>query len=54
MILIPVLALYLLPFIIAVFRHKKDKIALLIVNLFFGWTVLGWVVCLSWAFLSDN
>jgi hypothetical protein len=24
-----------------------------ILNLFFGWSLLGWVICLAWSFSSD-
>lgn len=47
-----VIALYLLPTIIAYSRHHKQLMPLAIVNFFFGWTMLGWVACLAWSFQS--
>ena len=47
------LALYFLPTIIASQRHRVSVGAIAAVNIFFGWTVLGWVICLAWA-LSGN
>lgn len=41
-----VLALYFLPTLCA----KKDKGSIFILNLFLGWTFIGWVVALIWAF----
>ena len=48
-----VIALYMMPTIIAYKRHKKNSPAILIINAFFGWTFLGYVVCLAWAFTTD-
>lgn len=39
--------LYFLPAIIA--RNKRDATAILIFNLFLGWTGIGWLVALAWA-----
>lgn len=40
-------ALYFLPAIIG--RDKNHATAIFLVNLFFGWTVIGWVVAFVWA-----
>jgi hypothetical protein len=42
-------ALYLLPGIIASARKHKNRDPIFIVNLFFGWTFIGWVGCLAWS-----
>ena len=39
--------LYFLPAIIA--RNKPDAGAIFLVNLFFGWTIIGWFIALLWA-----
>lgn len=39
---------YFLPTIIA--EDKNNKASIFVVNLFFGWTLIGWVLCLAWAF----
>lgn len=39
--------LYFLPTIIA--RDKPDVMGIFLVNLLFGWTVIGWFVALIWA-----
>lgn len=46
-------AAYMAPWIIALVRKKRNATPILIVNLVFGWTMLGWVVCLAWAFSVD-
>ena len=43
------LALYMLPTIIAVCRDHHQGGAIAIVNIFFGWTFIGWVVALAWS-----
>ena len=44
---------YFLPNIIAYFRNHRNFNPIFIINLFFGWTVIGWIVCLAWS-LSSN
>jgi hypothetical protein len=41
------------PTIVAFYRKHPSKVAILALNFFFGWTFIGWVLCLVWA-LSDN
>lgn len=42
-------ARYFLPTIIATNRKVNAAGALFFINLIFGWTVLGWIVCIIWA-----
>ena len=48
------LPLYFLPSIIALARHKRNRVAIIVVNCLLGWTVLGWVVALVWSLLVDQ
>jgi hypothetical protein len=43
------LGLYFLPTIVASRRHVPNAGPLVIVNVFLGWTLLGWVIALAWA-----
>ncbi len=43
------IALHFLPGIIATRRHHPNTLAIWLVNLFFGWTFIGWIVALIWA-----
>ena len=43
------LILYFVPSMVACHRHHHNANAILLTNLFLGWTVLGWVVALVWA-----
>lgn len=40
-------ALYFLPTILA--HNKRDFAGIFLVNFFFGWTVIGWVIAMIWA-----
>ena len=47
------LVLYFLPSIIASKRNHSNAVSIALLNLFLGWTFLGWIGALIWAF-SDN
>lgn len=44
-----VIVVYFIPGIVAEVRHHHNKMAIAVLNLFLGWTVLGWVLALVWA-----
>lgn len=44
--------LYFLPSIIG--KDKRDAMGIFLVNLFLGWTLVGWVVAFLWACASDR
>lgn len=48
------IALYLLPSIVASRRHHHNATAIFILNLFLGWTFLGYIVALVWAFTATS
>lgn len=43
------MVLYFLPSINAYGRGHHQKHPILTINLFLGWTVLGWVIALAWS-----
>lgn len=45
---------YFAPTIVGYMRKKDNKTAILMLNLFLGWTVVGWVVALVWAVSKDK
>lgn len=49
-----ILALYFLPTIIAVKRMSVRLGGVFVLNLFLGWTFLGWVIALAWAAGGDT
>jgi len=47
-------SIYFLPTVAAVIRRDKRTGAIFVLNLFVGWTLVGWVLLLMWSVLSDN
>lgn len=45
--------IYFLPVIIASVTRKKNTTAIGVLNLFLGWTILGWIISLTWACVKD-
>jgi len=45
---------YFLPTILAAARRKRDLGAIFVLNLFLGWTFIGWIVALVWALKHDH
>lgn len=46
--------LYIVPSYIAVTRNHNNATAIIICNLFFGWSGICWIVSLIWAFTNDT
>ncbi len=46
------ISLYFVPTFIA--RHKKNGTRIIMLNIFLGWTLIGWIVALVWAHSSHN
>ena len=44
---------YFIPSIIAIARHRRQAAFIFLVNLFFGWSLIGWIIALLWAFRAD-
>jgi hypothetical protein len=44
---------YFIPAIIAFARNKTSRFAILALNFFLGWSIVGWVVALVWAVKDD-
>jgi hypothetical protein len=48
-----IIALYFIPFIIAAIRGIKNSISVFFLNLFLGWTVIGFFVLIFYASLTN-
>ena len=48
-----ILALYFLPFIIALIRDVRNKTSVFFLNLFLGWTIIGFFVLIFYASLTN-
>lgn len=49
LIVIPILAVYFIPTIVAFARHHHQAGAVLAINFLLGWTLIGWAVALAMA-----
>lgn len=48
------LLFYFIPAIKAYETNHRQKEAILILNLFLGWTTIGWIVALVWAYVKEK
>jgi hypothetical protein len=48
------IALYLLPVMIASARGVNNTAAIAVVNIFLGWTFFGWIAALVWALAEPD
>jgi membrane protease YdiL (CAAX protease family) len=44
--------IYMLPTLVGL--HRRNALAIFILNLFLGWTVIGWVAALIWSVLKGD
>jgi hypothetical protein len=47
-----VAAIYFTPWLVAVSRKHHNRGAICALNLFLGWTVLGWIIAIVWAYTA--
>ncbi|MEU8698434.1 superinfection immunity protein [Streptomyces sp. NPDC048680] len=52
--LVVILFVYFVPTVVAFARGVPNKGSVLVLNLFLGWTVVGWVVSLAMAVRSSQ
>lgn len=52
-VLIVALIIYFIPAITADARKHNHTMAITMLNLFLGWTFIGWVAALVWACMND-
>lgn len=49
-----IILLYFMPTMIAFFRGHSNRVPICLINIFCGWTLLGWFVSLVWAASTDT
>lgn len=47
------LAIYFAPTVVAVCREHENGVGIALVNLFLGWSLVGWVVALVWSTMGE-
>lgn len=53
LVLLAAVILYFLPTIVAGSEDHKQVMSILVLNLLLGWTFVGWVIALVWAFRKE-
>ena len=48
------IAFYLAPCLVARLREHRQTNAICVINVFAGWTIIGWIICLAWAFMEER
>jgi uncharacterized membrane protein HdeD (DUF308 family) len=48
------IAIYFAPTLVANSRGKRNTTAIFCLNLFTGWTFIGWIIALVWAFTHES
>ena len=49
-----IVVMYLLPWLIALMRGSKYTVAVGLLNLLAGWTVVGWVAAFVWSWFGKE
>lgn len=52
--LLVLFAMYWLPTIVAIARQTNSALGVAVLNFFFGWTVIGWILALMWALAASS
>jgi hypothetical protein len=45
---------YFIPTVVSALRHKRNTVPLFLVNLFLGWSGIGWLVVLVWSLMHES
>lgn len=48
-----IVVMYFLPIAVAVLRKHKATLDVMVINLWLGWTVIGWFIVMIWACKGD-
>ena len=48
------LGIHFLPTFVAVVRQQRHAVLIFVLNILFGWTVIGWLVLLIWAAVGEE
>jgi len=54
LVLLIMMFFYFLPTLIAVSSKKRNRLAIFMLNLLAGWTIIGWVGVFIWSLLKDD
>ncbi len=49
-----IFSVYFVPTTVAVVRHAKQKLGIILFNILAGWTLVGWIIAIVWAITADR
>jgi len=52
--ILPSLAVYFVPTIVAIVRHARNVLGIVLLNIFGGWTLVGWIIALVWSIRDER
>ena len=47
-------AVYFVPTIVAIVRHARNVLGIVLLNIFGGWTFVGWIIALVWSIRDER
>lgn len=53
-VLLIILSVYFFPTLVSLFRNTKSGIGIFLLNLFLGWTLIGYIAAFIWAFTAKT
>jgi hypothetical protein len=53
-IILPSIAVYFVPTIIAAIRRVKNILGIVLLNVLAGWTFVGWIIALVWSIVDQK
>ena len=54
LLILPSLAVYFVPTIVAIVRHVRNVLGIVLLNIFGGWTFVGWIIALVWSIRDER
>ncbi len=52
--ILPSLAVYFVPTIVAITRRARNVLGIVLLNIFGGWTFVGWIIALVWSIRDEK
>jgi len=52
--LLLLLGIHFLPTFVAIVRQQRHSVLIFVLNIFVGWTIIGWLILLIWAAVGEE
>jgi hypothetical protein len=54
LLILPSFVVYFVPTIVAITKHDRNVIGIVLLNIFGGWTFVGWIIALVWSIIDQK